>query len=383
MKNEKRPQKDKKRTPNKGNNPKLKSSGRCIRISPTQQSTKSTDCDSLAHSQSTSRKKLSLDTVPKNLDGYDEDFEHSKEIHKQDCKTHQKRWFATLRNRVFKTTDLKDFEALLGMGDIRADFMPASDLKARNMMGRFLIDEMENLYELGVKNAALDFQWITIVSDHLMLNEREGVAKIYACKKAVQDVLRNYTDYSALGVVETQPIINYPIDQRGKMFSVHAHVFCWGAKSQTAKLKRHSKRFKSSITKLPVHSLTAYHFEGSFGRLGRYMAKPPFEGKEVNFEKLALGKACLSTAKRVEKYHDFRLFETNAKMPLESTLFGVRDGANARMRIAKKLQKWHRDRKGTVFELATRVDRLFEDFLRDNKKLKNYKPLVVKYKKGQ
>ncbi|MDE4140957.1 hypothetical protein [Phaeobacter gallaeciensis] len=375
-KRKKRTQKNRKKTT-------LKPSSPCISISPTQPSTKSKGLCNSEAPQNTHKEKLSISNAPKKLDNYDNDFEHSKRIHTQSCKDHQRRWIASIRNRVFKSTDIKDFKALLGWKSLRADFVPACDLKARNQFGHLVIGEMQRLYDMGLEHPDLDFQWITIVSDHFMLNERGGVAEIYACKKATQDVLRNYTTYNALGVVEIQPIINFPKEQKGKMFAVHTHVFCWGAKGDTAQLKKRSKRFKSSITKLPIHSQTAYHYEGSFGRLGRYMIKPPFEGKEVDFERLVQGKACLKSARRVEKYHDLRLLELNAKLPLEATVFAVRDGVVARTRVIKKLRKWRAGRQGEVVNLQGRVDQLFEDFLRDNKKLKNYKPLLVKYKKGQ
>ncbi|EEW58126.1 hypothetical protein SCH4B_3080 [Ruegeria sp. TrichCH4B] len=383
MATKKQPQKRKKRTQKKQEKTKLKTNSPCPSRSPTQPTTKSNGLDTPEYPQSTQTKKLSINNVPKNLDKYDKDFEHSKRIHTEHCKEHQKRWMRSIKNRRFKSTDIKDFEALLGRKNLHADFVPASDLKARNKFGHFIIDEMLRLYDLWLENPDLDFQWITFVSDHFMFNERDGVAEIYACKKATQDVLRNYTTYNAFGIVEIQPIINFPEGQKGKMFAVHTHVFCWGPKKQTVQLKRHSKRFKSSITRLPIHSQKVRHLEGSFGRLGRYMIKPPFEGKEVNFKRLVQGKACLKPARRVEKHHDFCSFEVGAKTPMEALAFGVRDGVAVRQRIVDKLRSWQASRTGEVVNLKDRVDQLFEDFLRDNKKLKNYKPLVVKYRKGQ
>lgn len=348
--------------------------------SPPQQGNPSTDVDPC----DTKTEKLSLNPNSKNLTDYDDDFEESKQIHLEICKDHEPRWIRSFEKRKFKSTDISDFEALLGSGLVYADHMPACDLKLRNKMGNFLIDEMEVLFDLWADNPDLDFKWITFVGDKYMFNERDGVAEIYKCKKAVQDVIRNNTTYNAIGIIETQAIINYPEGQEGKMFSVHAHVLCWGPKGQTAGLKRHSKRFKSSITKLPIFSSKVIHLEGSFGRLGRYMAKPPYEGKEVNYDKLLAGQACLFPARRMEKHHDLRLFELNAKTPMESLIFGVRDGVEVRKRIVKRMIDWQDTRKGKEVRLGHRVDDLFEDLLRDNnKRLKNYKPLKVKFRKGQ
>lgn len=383
MATKKQLQNRKKRTQKIRKKKSTKPNGPCLRTPTTQTSRNCNDLDTPEYPQSAQTEKLSINNVPKNLDNYDDDFEHSKRIHTEHCKEHQSRWRKSFENRVFKSTQIKDFDALLGRQKLHADFVPACDMRGRNKFGHFIIDEMQRLYDLGLENPDLDFQWITFVSDHLMFNQRDGTAEVYACKRATQDVLRTYTAYNALGIVETQPIINFPEGQKGKMFAVHTHVFCWGPKKQTAQLKRHSKRFKSSITKLPIHSQKARYLEGSFGRLGRYMIKPPFEGKEVNYEKYVQGKACLKPARRVEKFHDLRLFELNAKTPMEAILFGVRDGVAVRQRIVEKLRIWQATRGGEVINLRGRVDQLFEDFLRDNKNLKNYKPLVVKYRKGQ
>lgn len=332
----------------------------------------------------TKTEKISMEPNSKNLTDYDDDFEHSKKVHLETCKGHMPRWIRSFEKRKFKTTDISDFEALLGSGLVYADHMPACDLKLRHKMGAFLIDEMEMLFDLWADNPDLDFQWITFVADKHMFNEREGPAENYKCKKAVQDVLRDNTEYNAIGIIETQAIINYPEGQKGKMFSVHAHVLCWGPKGQTAGLKRHSKRFKSSITKLPIHSSKVVHLEGSFGRIGRYMAKPPYEGKEVNHDKLQAGQACLSPARRMEKHHDLRLLELNAKTPMESLLFGVRGGVGTRKRVVKRMVDWQKARKGEEVEIGHRIGALFEDFLKDNnKRLKNYKPLKVKFRKDQ
>lgn len=356
----------------------------CIRMGPPSSSPQQGNPCTDVEPGDTKTEKISIGANSKNLTDYDDDFEHSKEIHLGICKDHVPRWTRSFAKRKLKATSRSDFEALLGSGLVYANHMPACDLKLRHKMGDFLIDEMEVLYNIWADNPDLDFQWITFVGDKFMFNERDGTAEIYRCKKAVQDVIRNNTEYNAIGVIETQAIINYPEGQEGKMFSVHAHVLCWGPKRQTADLKRRSLRFKSSITKLPIHSSKVVHLEGSFGRLGRYMAKPPCEGKEVNHDKLLAGQACLFPARRMEKHHDLRLFELNAKTPMESLLFGVRDGVEVRKRIVNRMIDWQETREGEEVMLGHRVGKLFKRFLKDNnRRLKNYKPLKVKFRKDQ
>ena len=144
-------------------------------------------------------------------------------------------------------------------------------------------------------------------------------------------------------------------------------------------LKKHAKGFKSSITKLPIHSVRVHQVEGSFGRLGRYMAKPPYEGKEVNFGKLKEGVRCLYPARRLDLHHHLRLFEYSAKLPMEQILFGVGEGSDVRKRVVSEMNCWQKNRKGRAIKLGHRVYPLFDAFLRENDRLKNYKLLTVNY----
>ena len=317
----------------------------------------------------------------KNHTKYDLDFEDSRALHRATCKAYGEQVREAYGKRRFKLTDMQDFDALLGKGDRYADHMPASDLSLRQAFGEFLIDEVETLFKLIEADPSLAVVWMTFVGDRYMLNEREGEAKVNKVKQAVQATIRNYTSFNAIGIIENQAIVNYPKYQEGKTLSVHAHVLCWGTSADVSKLKKRAKGFKSSITRIPIHTQKVHRIEGSFGRLARYMVKPPFEGKEVNYEKLEKGEKCLFPARRVEKYHHLRLFEYGSKLPMEHTLFGVRKGKKVRGRIVNRLKKWHHCRPGEQIEMGCRVDTLFRDFLKDNKgRLGNYKPLKVSYR---
>lgn len=160
--------------------------------------------------------------------------------------------------------------------------MPASDLRLRNTTGILLINEFQKLFERAEADPSLNLYLVT----KYRFNERDGTAEVFKLKQAVQATIRNYTALSAIGVIENQAFINYPENQKGKSLSVHALLLCWGTSNDISKHKKRAKGFKSSITKLPLHSQKVNILEGSVGRVGRYMMKPPYEGKAVNFEKL-------------------------------------------------------------------------------------------------
>lgn len=313
---------------------------------------------------------------------FDANAAYSKKMHSLSCKKYSGVCFSALEFRRYPTNNRFHFEALLGKGGQYADCMPSSDLKLRKIMGNYLIDEVQKLYRKLKADPTLKAYHITFVGDRYMFNERGGTADVFKIRQAVQAALRNYTTFNAIGVIENQAIINYPQHQKGKMLSVHAHVICWGKKNDVAELKRRVKGFKSSITKLAIHSKKIHLTEGSIGKLTRYLVKPPSEGKEVNFAKLEEGQPCLRPARRMEKHHHLRLFEYSAKLPMENILFGVGDGAGMRKRVVSKMKRWQKQRKGREIKLEGRLQELFETFLEDNKgALRNYKPLKVNYRR--
>lgn len=328
---------------------------------------------------STSHPKLSLKN---NVTRFDDDRAHSKEIHRETCDKYSETVFSSYEKRRFVKTDISDFDALLGRNGLYADHMPASDLELRKKFGELTIDQLHQLHLRAKKDPLLKVYWITFVDEANMVNERRGTFQVFKFKQKVQSAIRNYTSMSALGVLEVQAMKNYPKDQKGKFFSLHAHVLCWGYDTCDPKaLMDHAKGFKSNISDLPILSKTATVLEGSFSKLGRYMTKPPYLGKEVDYRKFGTGEPCLFPSRELNKHHDFRLFEYCAKVPMEQTIFGVRDGTKLRNKIVSGLKKWQSQREGTEVKLGHRINNVFKRFYADNKRFKNYRPFKVKWKK--
>ncbi len=196
--------------------------------------------------------------------------------------------------------------------------------------------------------------------------------------------IRAYTSFNAIGVIEVHPIINYPKKQEGKSLSLHAHLICWGYDAKELRaLKKRAKGFKCKITRLPIHSKKIDKIEGHISGAIRYLLKPHCKGKAVDYRYFGKGKRCLFGARRLELHHDLRLFEFGAKLPIVQTVFGVKDGIAVRKRVVTDLEEWHRGRRRrrTMIKLEHRVYQLFEKFLADDKKLKNYRPFVVNWRK--
>lgn len=315
-------------------------------------------------------------------DKYDKDKEHSKKLLQRGCKVHIKVVQRAFKNRKFENTAREDIGILLGHDGFYADHMPSSDIRLRYETGKRIIDQWHELYLKSTFDTRLKVFGMTFVDDGFMANERCGTAEVYRLREKVANALRSHTSLNAFCIVENQPIVNYPQDQKGKDFSIHVHGIGWGYDADDPKkLIACAKGFKSSITKLPIHLKPVRLFEGSVSKLARYSIKPPTWGKAVNFDLLAAGARCLFPCKRMELYHHVRLFEYGAKLPMEQTLFGVREGTFMRNAVVSGFKHWHANRKGTEVQIGHRVDDFFETFLSENKKLKNYQPFKVNWQK--
>jgi len=317
------------------------------------------------------------------LESKDVNRAESRRRFKQKCKDHRGYVTASYENRIFSEGQKSEFDALLGIRGVYADHMPASDLKLRGVMGRRIIDEMHSLWLRANSDPRLKVYFITFLDDAYHINERNGVVETKRFMDKVQAVIRQYTSFNAFGVIENQAITNYPKGTSGKTLSVHAHVVCWGYDSDDhSRLVDRAKGFQTTLTEVPIHVQKIQMPEGDFTCVGRYLAKPPSEGKVVNYKKLAEGKACLkSITKGMKKYHHLRLFEYGAKLPMEHTILGVREGAVTRRKIVTLMNAWQKTREGTEMQIGEQVDRLFEKFLANNKKFKNYDPIRVIYKR--
>lgn len=314
---------------------------------------------------------------------YDDDANHSKKRHRKACKKQRKIIYRCLLNRVFKNTDKDYFLALAGCNKSFADHVPACDVHARYRLGRLLIDEAQELYTKVKYDRKLKMFLVTVVDEKHLVNERGGTFEVSTFKEKVQSALRTYTSFHAVGVIEVHPIVNYPFDSEGKSISLHAHLIWWGHSVKEIKaLVKRSKGFKSKITKIPVQAKKIKNVEGHLSGAMRYLVKPHCKGKEVDPRKFGKGKRCLYNSRRMELYHHLRLFEFGAKLPIVQTVFAVKDGKAIRKRVVTNLENWHNERPGTMIKLEHRVYPLFETFLADNKKLKNYKPLIVNWRKS-
>jgi hypothetical protein len=319
-------------------------------------------------------------SVKNKVTRYDDDRYESKEILKQQCQDYQATCYGALKKRKLKKSSRCAFKALLGMKRHVSDVLVSSDLRARFKCGRLLIDETYDLFQRASYDPRLKVFWITFVDQQSIHSIRTGNINAARLKDKVSNAIRVHTSLNAIAVVENQVMVNYPKGDTGEAMCIHGHALCWSYDQHDArKLQAHAKGFKSQITKLPVHWSSVYHEEGSYSRLARYMMKPPYEGKEVNYEELESGKPCLYSARRVELYQHLRLFEYQAKTPLDKMIFGVREGGVMRRRLISALFAWHQGRAGTAVPLNGQIYPLFEAFLSENRRLANYNPMQVQW----
>lgn len=352
----------------------------CKRISHGNQLPLSNHNDASSRTKRPSRKTFKKQAnLVKVYTTYDDGPDHSKEIHRELCKEYQESIHETLKKRVFKETKLSNFEALLGKRDLVPTGLIASDMKARYQLGKCTIQAIDDLYQRKQLDDDLNVYLVTFVDERFNVNIRNGVVEGGKLKDKVYNAIKSHTDMSALLFVENQVMVNYPKGSEGEVMCTHVHAVMWGYdKEDVRRLLTKTRGFKSNITKLPVHCVKMHPTEGSFSRVARYLAKPPYEGKEVDYRKYDESKPSLFSARRVEKYQHLRLFEYMAKTPIDKMIFSVREGKLVREKILSDLKAWHRKRKGTRIDTSD-IDGWFERFHADNRKLKRYRPMRVRW----
>lgn len=330
--------------------------------------------------------KRAISTRPKPKDNKDGNRKTSRKKHKDAWDHWKNRVKESYSSKALEEEETKQvLRTLRGTGSRFAAHAPSSDVRVRGFLGRRLIDQLGELHQRRSKDRDLKVYHVTFVSDEFQLLIRGGEARPKALAEKIQHVFRQYTDWSAVGVVENQVINNYPKGRKGQTMSVHAHVVCWGYDEECLlNMISRAKGFKAGLTKLPIYARKVGPASGDFTQLARYLMKPPLYVKKVVYEKLEAGKPCLRpTPKLVSPVQCFRLFEYAAKLPVEHMIFGVREGVNVRTSLFSKLRDYQKSRKATALDVADKIDVAFEDALRSCKKRKNYGPLKVKYVRNQ
>lgn len=280
-----------------------------------------------------------------------------RDKHRERCKSHMVTVHSAYRNRALPDGRLELLNLVLGKKrKCYASYLPASDLRLRDQWGRHMIYELVKLRERMLNVKGVTAHLVTFVDEDFIFNERTGVANVTQLRRKIDNAFRYHAPkLNALVIIELQAMTNYPKGSVGKSLCLHAHAVCYGpnAEQQLDKLCANAKSFKAKLTSRPIYSNIIKNTESDFARVGRYLAKPPFEGKWVNYVKLKQGKACLqSTTEGLKKHHHLRLFEFQAKIPMSEVVFGIRKGSQIRGRVKKEVSLWAKNASYIIFLLS-------------------------------
>lgn len=296
----------------------------------------------------------------------------------KECKAYRSDVRKSYKCRKLSEAQKEICEKCLTKRDGIPEYLPASNLRARYRLGSAVISLVGKLWGRFGDQEGWSAYFVTFIDDDFHFNERTGEADLARWKKKIVNAIKRRTTLDALIVAEVQAMTNFPKGNEGKMICLHAHAICFGknAKEELKKLAR-SRAFKSVLTDKPVHFENIVNTREDFEYIGYYMMKPPFEAKSVLYKNLIKGKKSIRSCKP-KKYHNFRIFEYGAKIPIERTIFSVGPGGAAlRAKAVAQLKKWQKNIKTSNLDISTAIYPMFEDILDRNKKLSNYKPLKV------
>lgn len=230
--------------------------------------------------------------------------------------------------------------ALLGI-DGHCARLPASDITARSQAMRIfysVVDEYMR-YNVPIDTPKLLGTW---TCDTGLTTDDRPHLRLNAFKAKTYQQIRT-TGLHAIGVVEIQPITNYPF-QDTNTFTMHAHGIAWGhtpgpARRAAVRKTNQSRAWSNRLEADPVQLKMPVRTEGGILGWGCYMWDNPDYAKRVRCWRN--GKTSL--ANHVKTYPAglaLRLLEGLSYYSLPNLAFSVRDGKYLRRQWEKELCAW-------------------------------------------
>lgn len=230
--------------------------------------------------------------------------------------------------------------ALLGI-DGHCAGLPASDITARSQAMQIfysVVDEYMR-YDVPIDTPKLLGTW---TCDTGLTTDDRPHLRLKAFKAKTYQQIRS-TGLHAIGVIEIQPITNYPFQDTNTL-SMHAHGIAWGntpglARRAAVKKTNQSRAWRNHFEADPVQLNMPERIKGGFLGWLCYMWDNPDYAKRVRFWRN--GKTSL--ANHVKTYPAglaLRIMEGLSYYSLPNLAFSVGDGKYLRREWEKELRAW-------------------------------------------
>lgn len=146
--------------------------------------------------------------------------------------------------------------------------------------------------------------------------------------------------------IELQALTNYPQHGRGRSFLMNAHALLWtddpefDAKKAQAKMRKSTRLF--SELGAPTVTLTERTLDkGQLEYCGRYMLKPPVDGKRRDTHDEIPNRWVLKPVAEVRPPLLLRLTEIQSHLELTDLVWGVGEGSRIRLEWKRALTAWN------------------------------------------
>lgn len=230
--------------------------------------------------------------------------------------------------------------ALLGIHGHCAG-LPASDITARSQAMQIFYSVVDEYMRYNVPNDTPKLLGTWTCDTGLTADDRPHL-RLKAFKAKTYQQIRS-TGLHAIGVIEIQPITNYPF-QGTNTLSMHAHGIAWGntpgtARKAAVKKTNHSRAWLNHLEADPVQLNMPERIKGGFLGWLCYMWDNPDYAKRVRYWRN--GKTSL--ANHVKTYPAglaLRIMEGLSYYSLPNLAFSVGDGKYLRRAWEKELRAW-------------------------------------------
>lgn len=179
-----------------------------------------------------------------------------------------------------------------------------------------------------------------------LVNERSPVLDVDAFRAAIYKVILGER-LNAVFAIELQTLTNYPQRRQGISFLMNAHALLWTGDANfdavaAQQRMRRSKRLKSELGARTVRLTERSLDEGQLEYAGRYMLKPPVDGKYRALHDEIPTRWVLNPVADVRDTWLMRLAEILSPLEFTDLAWGVNDGTKIRAQWKQRLVAWNK-----------------------------------------
>lgn len=173
--------------------------------------------------------------------------------------------------------------------------------------------------------------------------------------------LINKHKLNAIGVIEGQPLANYPGGGEGRSILYHVHLIAWSTSefdhNRTQVEMNRGRTFSSPLGAIPILIQPVADTAEDLARVAAYLIKAPHSAKNRVPNPAKPGEyRLMDNLVGYRPEFALRMLEGLSQIELPSLIFGVREGTGINTQLRRALMKWHAARPADEYIVPSDFD---------------------------